>query len=319
MTESATTKPSSAKLSTAKNWQTQQERGTPFLLNLLTWVALNLGRRMIFVWLCVIVFYYFLFARGARTASRRFLQRVRQRAPKWWEIYRHLLTFAQVAMDRIYFLAGREAEFDVHIHGNQLFDEYKNRGCFLLTAHIGSFDALRVMGMGRRSDALPIRILLDIQHNANVMRLLEKLDPQLAAGVIDARTPAPALALILSEAIEQGHLVGIMADRCAQGERSSTIDFLGAPAEFPAGVWQLAALLKAPVISCFGVYAGAKRYDLHFELISEQLGTNRQDRTEAIEVGMARYVAQLQDLVCKHPYNWFNFYDFWQDESTAHH
>ena len=131
--------------------------------------------------------------------------------------------------------------------------------------------------------------------------------------------PAPALALILSEAIEQGHLVGIMADRCAQGERSSTIDFLGAPAEFPAGVWQLAALLKAPVISCFGVYAGAKRYDLHFELISEQLGTNRQDRTEAIEVGMARYVAQLQDLVCKHPYNWFNFYDFWQDESTAHH
>lgn len=314
------TKPASTDISPpAQQWQAHPERGNPFLLKLLTWVALHLGRGMIFVWLCVIVFYYFLFARAARQASRQFLQHARQRVPNWWEIYRHLLTFAQVAMDRIYFLAGREQQFDVHIHGNDIFDHYKQRGCFLLTAHIGSFDAMRVMGMGKRSEALPIRILLDIQHNANVMQLLQKLDPQLAAGVIDARTPAPALALILSEAIEQGHLIGIMADRCVQGERRVPLDFLGKPADFPTGVWQLAALLKAPVISCFGVYSGANRYDLHFELISEQLGTNRQDRAAAISSGMTRYVAQLQDLVRKHPYNWFNFYDFWQDDSTAHH
>ena len=54
------TESSSAKTSMAKDWQAQQERGTPFLLNLLTWVALHLGRRMVFVWLCAIVFYYFL-------------------------------------------------------------------------------------------------------------------------------------------------------------------------------------------------------------------------------------------------------------------
>lgn len=315
MTEPATDKPGA---DPAQQWQAQPERGNPFLLNLLTWVALHLGRRVIFVWLCVIVFYYFLFARNARRASRRFLQRAQQRAPKWWEIYRHLLTFAQVAMDRIYFLAGREQQFDVHIHGNEIFDQYKQRGCFLLTAHIGSFDAMRVMGMGRRADALPIRILLDIQHNANVMQLLQKLDPQLAAGVIDARTPAPALALMLSEAIEQGQLIGIMADRCVQGERRLGVDFLGEQAQFPAGVWQLAALLKAPVISCFGIYSGAKRYDLYFDLISEQLGNSRQDRAAAISAGVTRYVTRLQDLVRKHPYNWFNFYDFWQDDSSAH-
>lgn len=313
MTEPATTN------TAAKQWQTQQERGTPFLMNLLTWVALHLGRQVIFSWLCVIVFYYFLVARNARRASRHFLQRALQRSPKWWEIYRHLLTFAQVAMDRIYFLSGQEHKFDVHIHGNEIFTEYKNRGCFLVTAHIGSFDALRVMGMGRRSDALPIRILLDIEHNANIMQLINKLDPQLAAGVINARTPAPELALILNEAIEQGHLVGVMADRCAQGERSASLEFLGSNAQFPTGVWQMASLLKAPVISCFGVFSGANRYDLHFELISEQLGNSRNERAQAINLGMTRYTTSLQSLVRKHPYNWFNFYDFWQDESAAHH
>lgn len=310
------TEPTSA---SAKQWQIERERGNSFLLNLLTWVALHLGRRIIFIWLCFIVFYYFLVARNARNASRHFLQRALLRTPKWWEIYFHLLTFARVSMDRIYFLAGKENKFDVHIHGNELFAHYKNRGCFLVTAHIGSFDALRVMGMGKRNDALPIRILLDIGHNANVMRLLQNLDPELASGVIDARTPAPALALILSEAIEQGHLIGVMADRCAQGERSNAINFLGDKAQFPAGVWQLAALLKAPVISCFGVYSGSNRYDLYFELISEDLGTSRQERAQSIENAMIRYVADLQSLVRKHPFNWFNFYDFWQDESTTHH
>lgn len=303
----------------ARQWRTQKERGNPFLLNMMTWVALRLGRRVVFSWLCAIVFYYFLVAKNARHASRHFLQRALQRTPKWWEIYRHLLTFAQVAMDRIYFLSGQEHKFDVHIHGNEIFARFKNRGCFLVTAHIGSFDALRVMGMGRRSDALPIRILLDIEHNANIMQLINKLDPQLAAGVIDAQTPAPALALILSEAIEQGHLVGVMADRCAQGERSTSLEFMGSNAQFPTGVWQMASLLKAPVISCFGVFSGANRYDLHFELISEQLGSNRRERTQAITGAMTQYTASLQDLVRKHPYNWFNFYDFWQDESSAHH
>jgi len=303
----------------ARQWQAQRERGTPFLLNLLTWVALHLGRRMVFIWLKVIVFYYFLFAREARRASRHYLQRVFGRQARWWEVYRHLLTFAQVAIDRIFFLAGHEHQFDVHIHGNSLFKHYQNRGCFLVTAHIGSFDAMRVMGMGKRKDALPIRILLDIQHNANIMQLLHKLDPQLAAGVIDARTPAAELALILNEAINQGQLIGIMADRCARGERHTSLDFLGSQARFPAGVWQLASLLKAPIISCFGIYSGANRYDLYFQLISEQLGTHRHERAAAIDAGMAAYVAQLQHLVRQYPYNWFNFYDFWQDDSSAHH
>jgi predicted LPLAT superfamily acyltransferase len=123
----------------------------------------------------------------------------------------------------------------------------------------------------------------------------------------------------LSEAIAQGQLIGVMADRCAQGERSANLDFLGSRAQFPAGIWQLASLLKAPVISCFGVYSGTNRYDLHFELISEQLGDNRLQRAQAIGRAMEHYVASLQKLVRQHPYNWFNFYDFWQDDSPSHH
>lgn len=295
-------------------WQTQHERGNRFVLQFLTWVALHLGRRAIFFILCFVVTHYFLVATKARKASRDFLTRALQRAPSWWEIYCHLLTFAVVSIDRIYFLSGREALFDVRVHGNELFNHYNKRGCFLLTSHMGNTDAIRVMGMGDRRKLLPVRILLDIQHNANALRLIQKLDPVLATLVIDARTPAPALALLLSEAINDGQFVGIMADRCTEGDRTTPINFLGEPAHFPQGVWQLASILQAPVITCFGIYKGGNRYDLHFELISERLGSSRKDRAEAINAGMLLYANRVQELARNNPFNWFNFYDFWQDE-----
>jgi predicted LPLAT superfamily acyltransferase len=301
----------------SKQWQEQREHGNPFLLNLLMWIALNLGRRVIVALLYPIVFYYFLVATKARYASRLFLTRALQRAPQWWEIYRHLFVFAVVSIDRIYFLAGRGAYFDVRSYGQELVNGYKERGCILLTSHLGSAEALRVTGV--RDEALSIQILLDIQHNANALNLIQRLDPELASNMIDARTPGPTLVLKLSEAIEKGNLVGIMADRCAQGERTMAVEFLGKNAKFPQGVWQLASLLRAPVVACFGIYRGGRRYDLHFELISEQLGSNRADRPPAIAAGMSLYCTHLENFARTYPYNWFNFYDFWQDETTQHH
>lgn len=300
-------------------WQTQRERGNAFGLNFLTWVALHLGRKTVFFILCFVVSHYFLVATKARKASQNFLTRALQRPPSRWEIYCHLLTFAIVSVDRIFFLSGREAQFDIRVHGSELFDNYKDRGCFLLTTHLGSFDVIRVMGRGMRSSALPLSIVLDIQHNATALQLLQSLDPNLAAGVIDARTPPPALALMLSEAISSGKLVGIMADRCTTNDRITPIEFFGETAYFPQGVWHLASILQAPVIICFGIYKGGNRYDLHFELISDRLDSSRKDRAEAITAGIQIYANRVQELARDNPFNWFNFYDFWHHEITKHH
>lgn len=301
----------------SSDWRQQQEKGNPLVLALLTWVALHLGRTAIFIMLCPIVFYYFLFVGRARRASRQFLTLALERQPHWWETYRHLLTFAVVSMDRILFLAGREKKFQLEIHGGELFTYYRERGCVLLASHFGSFDAMRVMGV--REQSLPVRILLDIQHNPNALKLIQRLDPQLAKGVIDARTPGPTLALLLSECIAQGELVGIMADRSGTGESTVMHHFFGKPAPFPLGCWQLASVLKAPVIACFGIYQGGNRYALHFELIAEQLGTGRRDRSQAIAAGMEHYCQRLETHARQYPFNWFNFYDFWQHDSTGDH
>jgi predicted LPLAT superfamily acyltransferase len=72
-----------------------------------------------------------------------------------------------------------------------------------------------------------------------------------------------------------------------------------------------------PVILCFGLYKGGNHYSLHFELLSEQLTATRKTREQEINRVMAHYSSRLEYYVKQAPYNWFNFYDFWHNESTT--
>src|SRR5690606_5156948 len=94
-----------------------------------------------------------------------------------------------------------------------------------------------------------------------------------------------------------------------------TVDFLGKPAQFPTGPWQIAAALKVPVVLCFGLYRGGNRYELHFEVFAETLRVERANREASLNAIIQRYADRLAHYTRGAPYNWFNFYDFWQNNS----
>ena len=76
----------------------------------------------------------------------------------------------------------------------------------------------------------------------------------------------------------------------------------------------LAAILHAPVVLAFGLWRGPRRYLLRFERFAERIDLPRARREEALRDWLARYAARLAETCRAHPYNWFNFYDFWEDE-----
>jgi predicted LPLAT superfamily acyltransferase len=89
------------------------------------------------------------------------------------------------------------------------------------------------------------------------------------------------------------------------------VPFLGAQARFPLGPWLIAAALGCPVALFFGLYRGGARYEVGFEVFSEGERVTRDAREAAAARSLARYVARLQEHARSAPYNWFNFYDFW--------
>ena len=92
---------------------------------------------------------------------------------------------------------------------------------------------------------------------------------------------------------------------------------LGGTVTLPAAPIIIAASLNVPVIVFFGIFKGGNKYELHFELLAEKIDLNRKSRQQDIQFWMQKYANILEKHIRKSPYNWFNFYDYWQEERNS--
>lgn len=301
------------------HWSDEKERTNIFWLSALSWSATFLGRGFLRVLCAPIALFFLVTASEPKRMSRRYLSAVLERPATLLDTFKHFYTFALVSGDRLLFLAGKQHKFDLRFSGEEILQAYarQGRGCLLVVSHVGSFDAMRVPAV--RDENIPIRILIDKKLNPAAIQVIEKLNPALANDMIDASQPSSALVLSLNEALNAGNMVGVMVDRAAPAETLHAVDFLGEQAHLPAGPWMLAMVLKVPIVMCTAVYDGSNRYQIRFKLISEGTPVPRKERQQRLAENLTKYVDELQHIVRSHPYNWFNFYNFWSDESSRNH
>jgi predicted LPLAT superfamily acyltransferase len=295
-------------------WAGQAERGNRFALRLILWIALRLGRTAARTILYPITLYFLIRAKPQREASRHFLTRVLGHPAGISQMARHIHCFAATILDRVFLLAGHQGVLDVRVHNPQRIIERvaTGQGILLLGSHLGSFEVLRVLAVDQLQ--LPLKILMDPMHNQIITEVLDGLNPAVAATVLPLGTPRTLLAV--KETLDAGGMVGLLGDRCGPGEATVTCRFFDRPARFPTGPLILAALTRVPVVLVFGLYRGGNHYDLHFEDLAERVEIDRRDREDAVRNWVQHYAGRLEYYTRQAPYNWFNFYDFWNDEDT---
>jgi predicted LPLAT superfamily acyltransferase/predicted hotdog family 3-hydroxylacyl-ACP dehydratase len=310
-----TTHLSAAKSLDAYRWLKLPERGTPVSLRLSGWVALHIGRWAGRLLLLPATLYFFASAIAARRPSYEYLQRVRGRHARWWHALRHFYCFGATILDRVYLLRGEFGHFAITLHERDLLHRQieSGKGCILLGAHLGSFEILRTLGVTQQE--FPLKVLMDTAHNENITRFLDALNPKIAHTVIASE--APDKLLRVKESLDAGFLIGMLGDRVATGDKTVQCQFLGAPATFPAGPILLAAIMHCPIILFFGLYRGGNRYEIFFEQFADEITLPREQRSDETQAWVQRYVARLEHYARLAPYNWFNFYPFW-DEPRLH-
>ena len=297
-----------------EQWQSQPEAGSTAGLRFLMWIAQYLGRGVLRVILLPVAAYFCVVRKHEREASFRYLSRVFGRPARASEIYRHFQSFTQVTADRFYFLAGLADEIPVRFVVEERFDEIleEGRSGIILGAHFGSFEAARVLGPAIGN--VRLRIVLDKSVNERFMQILATIEPKFDEMIIDSEQDAVALGLSIRDAIKRGDWVGMLADRHRTGDRTLEKSFLGSNAKFPIGPCIIASILKTPV---FGIFCRLTDlgYEIHCEVLSEEFAVDRAQRSEAIDALVGKYVSRLEEHVRASPYAWFNFYDFWDEES----
>ena len=300
---------------TPNDWAHHPERSNKVMLRIMTWISLRLGRRVARVVLHLIAAYFLLFSPSSRRASRDYLQRALGRPVRWLDMYRHFFTFAATIHDRVYLVNRRFDLFDFEVHGKEALDRLlaDGKGLFLLGAHLGSFEVIRALG--RKTPDLRVVMLMHEENAQKINAMLAAINPEavqdiIGLGHIDSM-------LKVRERLDQGGVVGMLADRTPSDDTLYPVQILGAQTSLPSGPFRMAALLRRPVMFMTGLYLGDNRYAIHFDPLMDFSSVERGQRDVAVQMAITRYAALLDQYCRKAPYNWFNFFDFWQPAPTA--
>ena len=290
-------------------WQQQSERGSHAGIRVMVWVAQALGRPVARLLLFPICVYFLLGSGPPRRAIAQFRELALGRPAGWRELFRHYYVFASTILDRVYFLRGQFDLFDIQFQGLDALDRElaKGRGCVLLGAHIGSFEALRAMGLlGRQLD---IRILMDEQNAPLIRGLTQALNPAMADTVI--QSGGVQALLQVKECLERGGIVGAMGDRVTPQDHAVACTFFGHETKFPTGAIRLARVVQVPVVLFFGLYRGGNRYEVRLESFDDDAFLSHDRRDADLTRDVQRYAGRLEEICRLAPDNWFNFYDVW--------
>lgn len=296
-------------------WAQFGERGSSVMLRVMVWISLRLGRRAARVVLLGIAAYFMAFAPQARRASAAFLSRALGRPPSWRERFRHIHTFAATIHDRVFLLNDRTELFDIELRGVEHIEAAleQGRGALLLGAHFGSFEVLRAAG--RLRGRLSIALLMYPDNARKINAVLNAINPAAEQEIIALGRPDSMLRV--SQALDAGSVVGILADRSVHDDAIVRRPFLGADAPWPLGPLRMAALLKRPVLFVAGIYRGGKRYTVTFEPLPGLADVARPQRAAAVQRSLDRYVELLEQHCREAPDNWFNFFDFWHGDPSG--
>lgn len=298
-------------------WDQLKERGGLLPLNLMLMFYRLGGRWLCHIVLYLVIFWYWIFSSTARRASQLYLQKLHtfagaqspfRTAPNWRNSFQHLMQFGLCILDKIEGWLGRIPEQQLRLHGHEQLRAQYQKGTIIVVSHFGNIELLRAL---KSEHAQKINVLVYQKHATQFNRFLKQLNGNADIHLLPVDEMGVETAIHLQEKLDQGEWVIMAADRVpVQSGRVQVVSFLGEEADWPQGAWILANLLKVPVLAIFS-YRFEQHFHVHIHKLAEQLNFPRQTRVQAMQNVMRRYVELLEQHCIRAPYQWFNFYNFW--------
>lgn len=303
----------------ARKW-TGRSRGTVLGYKIFAWLLRHIGLWAAYALLLFVTGYYMLFAPKTLRASRDYLRR-RFGEMSWWHLfrrsYKHILCFGQSIVDRFAALVGKSHVFATEHYGVPVLEKMMSQkeGAILLSAHLGNWElAGRLLAKNEKYKKKIFVVMLQAEAE-HIKRFMDSFSSQPIFEVIPIQEGMKAIMKIVS-VLEQGHVVCIHGDRSLEGGRTERGMLLGAPAQFPILPYHLSHSLGVPVYRVYGLKKGWWEY--HFYAKDGFVCTREkgESKAEASRRWLQSYLDDLEEFLQKYPYQWFNFFPFWEAEDA---
>lgn len=301
------------------HWAQINEASFVVGMRALFWIYRIFGRWPFRIVLYPVLAWYVLSKPAARTASSGYLRRVIDTGGAGNishglpGVMRHFASFAECILDKMLLWSGMTDLSETRFFGEQALDEdiASQRGGLLICSHFGNLELCRVLAKQRAG--MRLTVLVHTKHAQKFNRMLAELDPESQLNLFQVTEMSPATAMLLNERVARGEFVVIAGDRVpvTPGSRTCRASFMGEQASFPVGPYVLASLLRCPVTMLFSMRVGGHS-EIHFERLRDMVSLPRKNREQAFATLAQEYAARLEHFCLRAPFQWFNFYDFWQ-------
>ncbi|MDB5813084.1 MAG: putative lauroyl/myristoyl acyltransferase involved in biosynthesis [Rhodocyclales bacterium] len=297
------------------HWTTRRERGSRWAIQLMIRLSLTLGRRLTRPILWLIAAYFVMAAHDARRASRDYLSRIFGHRANLWQVFRHFLCFSITIHDRVFILNKQADLFDIRMHGEDAMHQMNDMhgGLLLFGAHMGSFDALRAAA--RTLTERTITMAMYEENARLISSMLADINPAAAREILPLGRIDSMLQV--QERLAGRQIVGILADRSFGKSEMRPMPVLGTPAPLPISAFRMAALLRVPVFFMVSLYRGGNRYDVYFEPLANFRDYLPEEKEAVMEEARRNYANMLTRFCREAPYNWFNFFEFWNADAAT--
>jgi len=286
--------------------------GNWFFIQLIRW----LGVWPAYLWLVFVAAYFTIVHRDAYRASADYMERLFGPL-SWWRrpllVYRHFLAYGVTLVDRQAVLMGRsriECDFD----GEELFKPQieRRKGIILVGAHLGCWE-LGGHFLGRFD--IPVNLVVIERELAGIRQLLNSATEGKRFRILTADDD-PLRSVPILAALRRGEIVALLGDRSLGGADVET-SFLGGRVRLPVGPYRLAAASGAPLFQVFVVRQKLGCY--RFATFPAEYISREEVRFDpsAVPARARRYAECLEAVVRQYPFQWANFFPYWEPGRQA--
>lgn len=264
-----------------------------------------------YVLLALVAWYYVFFDRAGTRALKEFGKRAGFTRTTWWHLFRHFYSFGMVLIDRYAFAVVKRSPYTFTFGNKASVSNVLDRGkgVIIISAHIGNWE----VGGNMLANLFDTRINAIVVDNEQqeIKEVYKKAVDKRRFNTIVVSADGLDMMVAIKEALTKNEIICFHGDRTI-GSSSIATSFLGDSALFPTGPFHIAAITGTPVIPVFLMKTGL--YHFTAETFPPILidSIDRQQRDTLIRQAVETYVSCLEAMAKKYPYQWYNFYSFWE-------
>jgi len=221
-----------------------------------------------------------------------------------WHTYVNHCMFAQAVIDKFSMYAGKKFKVDIVGYDNFLQLGSRPEGFVQLSSHVGNYE---IAGYTLVTERKTLHALVFAGEKETVMDNRNKMFSHTNIKMIPLRQDMGHL-FEINQALADGNIVSIPADRIWGSEKAIAADFLGKTAHFPQGPFSVACMRALDVLTVNVMKTGWNRYKIYVTPLPYDKQAPRKQQIEELS---NCYVRELERIVKRYPTQWYNYFEFW--------